>query len=71
MIVRRLLVAALVIYQHSLSVLFAGACRHTPSCSSYARDAIERHGVLRGCRLAARRLLRCHPFGTSGYDPVP
>jgi putative membrane protein insertion efficiency factor len=71
MIARRLLVGLLVIYQHSFAALFAGSCRHTPSCSGYAREAIERHGVFRGGWLALRRLLRCHPLGTSGFDPVP
>jgi putative membrane protein insertion efficiency factor len=70
-IARRVLVALLVVYQHSLSALFAGSCRHTPSCSGYAREAIERHGARRGGLLAIRRLLRCHPLGTSGFDPVP
>jgi putative membrane protein insertion efficiency factor len=49
---------------------FAG-CRHVPSCSAYAEEAISRHGPWRGVWLAARRLSRCHPFGTSGWDPVP
>ena len=46
-------------------------CRHVPSCSTYAAEALEMHGALRGSWLALRRLLRCHPWGTSGYDPVP
>lgn len=46
-------------------------CRFTPSCSSYALEAIELHGTGRGVWLALRRLLRCRPFGPSGYDPVP
>ena len=46
-------------------------CRFTPSCSAYALEALERHGTARGTRLTARRLLRCRPFGPSGYDPVP
>lgn len=46
-------------------------CRFTPSCSSYAHEAIELHGARRGSWLALRRLLRCRPFGPSGYDPVP
>lgn len=46
-------------------------CRHVPSCSTYAMEALETHGALRGSWLAARRLLRCHPWGTEGYDPVP
>jgi uncharacterized protein len=56
-------------------ILFApfsrGACRYTPSCSAYAREAVERHGAVRGLYLAMRRLLRCQPLGSSGYDPVP
>lgn len=46
-------------------------CRFIPSCSSYAVEALETHGALRGSALAARRVGRCHPFGSSGYDPVP
>lgn len=46
-------------------------CRHVPSCSTYALEALEEHGAVKGSWLAARRLLRCHPWGTSGYDPVP
>ena len=44
---------------------------YEPSCSSYAIEALERHGVIRGSWLALRRILRCHPWGSSGYDPVP
>jgi hypothetical protein len=58
-------------YQYCLSPLTGPCCRHLPSCSDYAEEAIRRHGLLRGCWLAARRLGRCHPWGTSGYDPVP
>jgi putative membrane protein insertion efficiency factor len=46
-------------------------CRYTPSCSEYAREAVELHGAGRGSWLAARRLSRCHPFGGHGFDPVP
>ena len=59
------------LYQSLLSPAFRGSCRHLPSCSEYAREAIERHGAARGLWLALRRLMRCHPLGTSGYDPVP
>jgi putative membrane protein insertion efficiency factor len=59
------------VYQLILSPLLGPACRHEPSCSHYAGEAIERHGVLAGVRLAALRLLKCHPWGTSGWDPVP
>jgi putative membrane protein insertion efficiency factor len=46
-------------------------CRFTPTCSSYALDAVRRYGAVRGGWLAVRRIVRCHPFGGSGYDPVP
>ncbi len=46
-------------------------CRYVPSCSTYAREALVEHGAARGCRYATRRLLRCHPWGGHGYDPVP
>lgn len=58
-------------YQLVLSPLIGPRCRHLPSCSEYAIEALETHGALRGGWLAARRILRCHPWGTSGYDPVP
>jgi putative membrane protein insertion efficiency factor len=58
-------------YKLLLSPLFAGSCRFEPSCSRYAAQAIERYGALRGARLAAGRLMRCHPFCRAGYDPVP
>jgi putative membrane protein insertion efficiency factor len=67
----RLAALALIrLYQLTLSPFMRGACRHHPSCSAYALEAVERHGS-RGVWLAARRLLRCRPFGTHGYDPVP
>jgi len=62
---------AIRLYQLLLSPLLPPACRHEPNCSAYAYEAIRRHGLLEGGYLALRRLLRCHPFGTGGYDPVP
>ncbi len=58
-------------YQALLGPLFRGACRHVPSCSEYAIQAVERHGAARGLSLAVKRLSRCHPVGSRGYDPVP
>lgn len=58
-------------YQLLLSPLLPPSCRYEPSCSHYAAEAIAEHGSLRGSWLALRRLLRCHPWGGSGYDPVP
>jgi uncharacterized protein len=58
-------------YQLLLSPLLPPSCRYLPTCSDYAVEAIARHGAGRGLVLALRRLLRCHPWGGSGYDPVP
>lgn len=58
-------------YKRVLSPLLPSACRFEPSCSVYARDAIERHGLMRGSGLAARRLVRCQPLARGGFDPVP
>jgi putative membrane protein insertion efficiency factor len=58
-------------YKRAISPLLPRSCRFYPSCSTYAAEAIERHGAARGAWMAARRLLRCHPFHPGGYDPVP
>ena len=58
-------------YQRVLSPYMPGACRYEPTCSHYAQEAIEHHGLLRGSWLATKRLLRCQPWGGRGYDPVP
>jgi uncharacterized protein len=58
-------------YQRAISPLLPRACRYVPTCSEYALEAVERHGAIRGGLLAAWRVLRCHPFAGSGYDPVP
>ena len=68
---RRILSGIIRFYQVAVSPLTPPSCRYTPTCSAYAREAIEVHGAARGVWLALRRLLRCHPWGGYGYDPVP
>ncbi|MEV6634483.1 membrane protein insertion efficiency factor YidD [Actinoplanes sp. NPDC051470] len=67
----RLLAWPIVAYRRYLSPALPARCRFYPSCSAYALEALERHGVLRGTALAVWRILRCHPFHPGGYDPVP
>jgi len=66
-----LLLLAIRAYQYALRPLVGANCRFYPSCSEYAREAVERHGAARGSWLAVRRLARCHPYHPGGYDPVP
>ena len=66
-----LLLLPIYFYKGAISPLTPPSCRFTPSCSTYAIEAIRRHGPLRGLYLAIRRILRCHPWGGSGYDPIP
>jgi putative membrane protein insertion efficiency factor len=68
---RTVLLLLIRLYRATLSPLARGACRHEPSCSAYAEEAVRRHGAWRGGRLALARLARCQPLGTHGYDPVP
>jgi putative membrane protein insertion efficiency factor len=57
-------------YKWAISPLLPTACRYVPTCSEYAMEAVERYGALRGGGMAFARILRCHPFGRGGYDPV-
>lgn len=68
---RRIAVLCLLFYKSALSPLLPSFCKFYPTCSVYAREAVERHGVRRGLVLAARRLLKCRPFSQGGIDPVP
>ena len=65
------LLAVVAGYRHVISPLLPMSCRYQPSCSAYAEEAIRRFGPWRGGRLALARLLRCHPWGGYGFDPVP
>ena len=70
-LVRQFLLGLIRAYQYVLSPWLGPGCRYLPSCSDYAREAIEIHGLWYGGWLAVRRIGRCHPLGASGYDPVP
>lgn len=67
----RVLILPIKFYRASISPMLPAACRFTPTCSQYAIEAIETHGAVKGSWLAIRRLGRCHPWGGTGYDPVP
>jgi len=67
----RLLIWLLRGYKLMISPYLGSRCRYFPSCSEYARDAIQYHGAARGTYLAAKRVCRCHPFSAGGFDPVP
>jgi hypothetical protein len=69
--VRWCAIACVRTYQLFLSPLLPSSCRYIPTCSAYAVEAIERHGVVRGGWLAAKRIARCHPLRPGGHDPVP
>jgi hypothetical protein len=63
--------ASIRFYQRAVSPHFPPACRYTPTCSNYAYEAIAKYGPLKGTWMAVKRILRCHPFHSGGYDPVP
>ncbi len=68
---KNLIIKAIRFYQRKISPLFLPRCRYYPTCSQYAVEAVERHGVIKGSLLAIARLLRCNPLFPGGYDPVP
>ncbi len=68
---RQIAILPIRFYQYVISPWLGPNCRFLPTCSAYAIEALERHGLLRGSWLALRRISRCHPFGGHGYDPVP
>jgi putative membrane protein insertion efficiency factor len=69
--VRHIAAFLITLNQRLVSPLVTPSCRFVPTCSQYAKEAILRHGLVRGSYLAARRILRCHPLNPGGYDPVP
>jgi hypothetical protein len=68
---RKILIKLIHGYQYLISPLRPPTCRFFPSCSSYACEALTKHGVLKGSWLSMKRLLRCHPWNPGGYDPIP
>lgn len=69
--VARALIGLIAVYQKAISPWLPSSCRYTPTCSQYAREALQKHGAVKGSWLAARRIMRCHPWGGHGFDPVP
>jgi putative membrane protein insertion efficiency factor len=69
--IRKIFIGIIQLYRLVISPLFPPSCRFHPSCSVYAQEAIEVHGVLKGIWLGLKRISKCHPFHKGGYDPVP
>lgn len=70
-LVRHIFLLPVYFYRACISPMLPPACRYVPTCSQYAVEAVMKHGILHGGWLALKRILRCHPWGGSGYDPVP
>ncbi|WP_137402625.1 membrane protein insertion efficiency factor YidD [Echinicola rosea] len=70
-ILRKIAVFPVLFYQYLISPMFPGACRYTPTCSQYTKEAILKHGIIKGGWLAIKRIASCHPWGGHGHDPVP
>ena len=72
---KKIFVFIIILYQRLISPYLPQSCRFQPTCSGYAKEAIEKHGIIKGYKLASKRLMRCHPIkllgGSEGYDPVP
>lgn len=68
---QKMIIGLIWIYKYTISPLLPGACRFAPTCSEYGVQAIKKHGALKGSILLTKRISRCHPWGGSGYDPVP
>lgn len=65
------LILLIKIYQFFISPLFPSSCRYVPTCSTYTKEALEKYGLVKGLWLGIKRISKCHPWGGSGYDPVP
>ena len=70
-LLRKIFIVPITLYQYVLSPLIPISCRFEPTCSNYSKEAILKHGIMKGIALTIKRILRCHPWGGSGQDPVP
>jgi putative membrane protein insertion efficiency factor len=70
-LIRHIFLIPVYFYRYAISPLLRPSCRYTPTCSQYAVEAVMKHGIFKGGWLALKRILSCHPWGGSGYDPVP
>lgn len=68
--IRKLFILPIILYQRLLSPILPSSCRFTPTCSEYTKQAIIKYGIIKGAFLGIKRILKCHPWGKSGYDPV-
>ena len=68
---KRFPLLAISLYQKTISPYLPSACRYSPTCSHYSHEAVEKYGVVKGGWMGLKRLARCHPLGSKGYDPVP
>jgi len=68
---RKIISGIIGLYRYLVSPILGPNCRYTPSCSEYSQEAVMRFGVFKGSWIAVKRIVRCHPWGKSGYDPVP
>ena len=68
--IKKLFILPIILYQRLLSPMLPSSCRFTPTCSEYTKQAIIKHGIVKGTFLGIKRILKCHPWGKSGYDPV-
>jgi len=66
-----LLLALIYIYQNFISPFLSARCRYIPTCSQYSKESIKKHGPYKGFILTFKRIIKCHPWGGSGYDPIP
>lgn len=71
MILKKIAILFVKFYQAAISPLLPNSCRYTPTCSQYAMEAINKYGAIKGSWMGFKRILRCHPWGGHGYDPIP